>query len=67
MQSPHDVSLSEALLLAKQLGEKKLPQEIIVIGIVVKNTIDFGEHLSRKIASAVPTAVTMVLDELKNT
>jgi hydrogenase maturation protease len=65
--NPHDVSLSEALLLAKQLGEEHLPQEIIVIGIVVKNTVDFGEQLSREVASAVPTAVSLVLTELKNT
>ena len=65
--NPHDVSLSEALLLAKQLGEEHLPQEIVVIGIVVKNTIDFGEQLSREVASAVPTAGSLVLTELKNT
>jgi hydrogenase maturation protease len=65
--NPHDVSLSEALLLAKQLGETHLPQEIVVIGIVVKNTVDFGEHLSREVASAVPTAVSLVISELKNT
>jgi len=64
--NPHDVSLSEALLLAKQLGEEHLPQEIVVIGIVVKNTVDFGEQLSREVASAVPTAVSLVLTELKN-
>jgi hydrogenase maturation protease len=65
--NPHDVSLSEALLLAKQLGETHLPQEIVVIGIVVKNTVDFGEHLSREVASAIPTAVNLVISELKNT
>jgi len=65
--NPHDVSLSEALHLAKQLGEKNLPKEIVVIGIIVKNTLDFGEHLSTEVASAVPNAVTMVLAELKNT
>ena len=65
--NPHDVSLSEALLLAKHLGEEHLPQEIVVIGIVVNNTVDFGEHLSTEVASAVPTAVALVLTELKNT
>jgi hydrogenase maturation protease len=65
--NPHDVSLSEALHLAKQLGETQLPKEIVVIGIVVKNTVDFGEHLSGEVASAVPTAVTLILAELKNT
>jgi hydrogenase maturation protease len=65
--NPHDLSLSEALHLAKQLGEKQLPKEIIVIGIVVKNTLDFGEHLSNEVSSAIPNAVTMILTELHNT
>jgi hydrogenase maturation protease len=64
--NPHDVSLSEALLLARRLGEFPLPKEIIVIGIVVENTSDFGEQLSREVADAVPTAVQMVLGELQN-
>lgn len=65
--SPHDISFSEALLLAKRLGDSHLPKEVVVIGIVVKNTYDFGEHLSSEVASAVPRAVAMVLSELKNT
>ncbi len=65
--NPHDVSLSEALQLAKQLGEKHLPSTIILIGITVNNTYEFGEHLSSEVASAVPTAVTLVLEELNNT
>jgi len=63
--NPHEVSLSEALLLARRLGEHPLPNEIIVIGIVVENTHDFGEQLSREVAAAVPTAVQMVLGELR--
>ncbi|MCX6671543.1 MAG: hydrogenase maturation protease [Euryarchaeota archaeon] len=65
--NPHDVSLSEALHLAKQLGEKHLPSKIILIGITVNNTYEFGEHISREVAAAVPTAVALVLEELKNT
>ena len=65
--NPHDISLSEALHLAKQLGEQHLPKEIVVIGIAVKNTRDFGEHLTSEVAAAVPNAVTMVLAELQNT
>lgn len=65
--NPHDVSLTEAIRLAQQLGEQHLPKNIVVIGIVVRNTLDFGEHLSVDVASAVPTAVQMVLAELKNT
>jgi hydrogenase maturation protease len=65
--NPHDVSLSEALQLAKQLGEQHLPSTIILIGITVKNTYEFGEQLSSEVASAVPIAVSLVLEELKNT
>ncbi len=65
--NPHDVSLSEALHLAKQLGEKHLPSKIILIGITVNNTYEFGEHLSSEVASAIPAAVSLVLEELKNT
>ena len=65
--NPHDISFSEALLLARQLGEHHLPKEIVVIGIVVRNTTDFGEDLSSEVASAVPRAVDLVLTELKNT
>jgi len=65
--NPHDVSLPEALLVAKQLGETHLPAEIILIGITVNHTDEFGEHLSSQVSAAIPTAVAMVLEELKNT
>ena len=65
--NPHDVSLSEALHVAEQLGEKHLPLQIILIGITVKNTYEFGEHLSNEVSSAIPTAVSLVLEELNNT
>ncbi len=64
--NPHDVSLSEALCLAQQLGETALPSRIVLIGITVRNTYEFGEQLSSEVASAVPIAVGMVLDELHN-
>jgi hydrogenase maturation protease len=64
--NPHDVTFSEALQVAKRLGEKHLPSTIVLIGITVKNTYEFGEHLSSEVASAVPTAVNLVLEELNN-
>jgi len=65
--NPHDVSLAEALSLAKELGETQLPKEIIIIGIVVRRALDFGDQLSKEVKRAVPTAVRMVLSELKHT
>jgi hydrogenase maturation protease len=65
--NPHDVSLAEALSLAHNLGETSLPKEIILIGIVVRRSYDFGEKLSAEVQRAVPTAVRMVLSELNHT
>ena len=64
--NPHDVSLIEAIEMAKKLGEDRIPKEIIVIGIMMKNIpCEFGEKLSNKIAAAVPLAVNMTLNEIK--
>ena len=66
--NPHDVSLQEALILAEKLGENHIPQDIVIIGIVVKKMSNrFGEQLSKSIAAAVPKAVEMTLNELKET
>ncbi|UCB59423.1 MAG: hydrogenase maturation protease [Thermoplasmatales archaeon] len=65
--NPHDVSLVEAIKLAKCLGEEKIPREVVIIGIVLRKIpYIFGEELSPKIAAAVPKAVKMTLKEIKN-
>ncbi|UCF49051.1 MAG: hydrogenase maturation protease [Thermoplasmatales archaeon] len=63
--NPHDVSLQEALILAKKLGEKNIPSEIVIIGIVLKKIpYIFGEKLSPKIARSIPKAMKMALNEI---
>jgi len=65
--NPHDVSLLEAIKMAKKLGEEKIPKEIIIIGVMMKEIpCEFGEKLSEDIAAAVPKAVEMTLNEIKN-
>ena len=65
--NPHDVSLAEAINMAKKLGEERIPKEIVIIGIMMKETpCEFGEELSEKIAAAVPKAVEMTLNEINN-
>ena len=65
--NPHDVSLSEAIKMARKLGETKIPSEIVVIGIILKEIpCEFGEKLSKDIAAAVPKAVEMTLSEIKS-
>lgn len=63
--NPHDVSLTEAVRLAERMGENRIPEEIVIIGITVNNHHTFGECLSPKVAGAVPKAVEMILNELK--
>ena len=64
--NPHDVSLIEAIQMAKKLGETKIPSEIIIIGVMMKEIpCEFGENLSGKIQAAVPKAVEMTLNEIK--
>ncbi|MBU1940808.1 MAG: hypothetical protein KKC68_03445, partial [Candidatus Thermoplasmatota archaeon] len=64
--NPHDVSLQEAITMAKKLGEDQIPKEIIIIGILMKNIpCEFSEKLSKKIEMAVPKAVEMTLKEIE--
>lgn len=62
--NPHDMSLYTAIQLAKKMGDA-IPQEIIIIGVVVNNPPCFGEHLTPEINKCVPQAVNLVLDELE--
>jgi len=64
--NPHDVSLTEAIQLAEKMGEKRIPHEIVVIGVVVNDMpYIFGDQLSPRVAEAVPKAVEMILSELR--
>ncbi len=64
--NPHDVTLNEAIGMAKKMGEDRIPKEIIVVGVMMKEIpCEFGEKLSDKIAAAVPKAVNMTLNEIK--
>lgn len=64
--NPHDVSLSEAIEMAKRMGETRIPKEIVVVGIMMRNTpFEFSETLSEEIAKVVPQAVEMTLNEIE--
>jgi hydrogenase maturation protease len=65
--NPHDVSLIEAIEMAKKMGENRIPQKIIVIGVMMKEMpCQFGEKLSKKIAATIPKAVELTLKEIKS-
>ena len=64
--NPHDVSLIEAIEMAKKMGEEKIPKEIVIIGVMMKEIpCEFGEILSDEIAAAIPEAVDLTLNEIK--
>jgi len=64
--NPHDISLFEAIKMAKKMGQEKIPKEIIIIGILMeKIPCEFSEKLSPEIQDAVPKAITLILKEIK--
>ena len=58
--SAHDTSLQNALKLGKAMGAK-LPDDILVVGIVTKHVFEFGEELSSAVVQAVPKAAEIVI------
>ena len=64
--NPHDVSLPQAIDLAKKLGENNIPKDISLIGINIGEIpSEFGEELSSEIAKAIPKAVELVEKEVR--
>ena len=64
--NPHDVSLPQAIELAKKLGQKGVPKDISLVGINIGElSCEFGEELSSEIAKAVPKAAQMVKEEVE--
>ncbi len=57
--SVHDLSLTSALALGRQLGVY-LPDEIQVIGIEAAPEFEFGETLSAAVARAIPEATRQI-------
>jgi hydrogenase maturation protease len=65
--NPHDVSLIEAIEMAKKLGEERIPKKITIIGVMLKEIpCEFNEQLSDEIAAVVPKAVELTINEINN-
>ncbi len=62
----HDTSLQNALEFGRSLGAQ-LPEDVMVVGIATKQIYDFSEELSPPVAEAVPQAVRIVIDLLRQT
>jgi hydrogenase maturation protease len=62
--SAHDMSLQNAIKLGRSMGAQ-LPEDITVVGVTTKHIYDFSEELSPPVEQAVPKALQIVLDLLK--
>lgn len=63
--SLHDLSLIEALSIAREVYPEKIPRELVVIGIEVESTAKPKIGLTKSVAKAVPEAVEAVLYEIQ--
>ncbi|MBN2217681.1 MAG: hydrogenase maturation protease [Pirellulales bacterium] len=65
--SAHDLSLPMALALGRQ-AEAALPRDehIRLIGVEAEDVLSFSEECTPAVAAAIPRAVEVVLEELKN-
>jgi len=63
--SVHDLSLSTALALGRELG-LELPKEIQIVGVEARVELAFGETLSPAVQSALPLAMELVKQWLHN-
>ncbi|TET32802.1 MAG: hydrogenase maturation protease, partial [Candidatus Heimdallarchaeota archaeon] len=64
LSSTHGFDALTALKLAFALKEFKLPEEIMIIGVQVKNIAGFGVGLSKEVENAIPKVITRI-NELK--
>jgi len=62
--SAHDASLQTALQLGRRMGAT-LPASVIVVAVEAQQVYDFSETLSPAVATAVPRAVEMVVQILR--
>jgi hydrogenase maturation protease len=62
--STHDTSLACALEGGGRLGIK-LPSDVIIWGIEVRDVNNFGEEMTADVASMIPLVVENVLEELQ--
>jgi hydrogenase maturation protease len=63
--SLHDLSIIEALRMAREVFPEKMPRELVVIGIEAESTAKPRIGLTKNVEKAVPEAVEAVLYEIQ--
>ncbi len=59
--NPHDATLMEAIEVSKRMGERRLPRDIVLVGIRIDPVNDFSEMLSPAVEASIPDAVREVM------
>ncbi len=58
--NPHDATLMEALEMSKRMGEERIPEEIVLVGIKIERVDEFSDELSPKVSSSIERASEVV-------
>ncbi len=64
LQSTHGMGLFEAIEFAELAGQK-MPKEISVYGVEIKNQVEFGETVSLEIIEKIPGIARDIIKEEK--
>ena len=62
--SAHDTSLQKAMQLGREMGAH-LPDDVMVVGIVIEPIHEFSEELSPSVARVAPCVMNIVLDLIR--
>lgn len=63
--SLHQFNLAQVMALGHSLFPKEMPQEILVVGVEAVNTTSFNLELSEPVQRAIPHAVQIILNQLR--
>jgi hydrogenase maturation protease len=62
--SAHDTTLPTAIRCGRHLG-MKVPDDIIIFAIEVRNITDFGEQLTPEVANCIPEVASEVMTAIR--
>ncbi len=54
--NPHDATLMEALEMSKRMGEERIPEDIVLVGIKIERIDEFSDNLSPPVQRSIPIA-----------
>ena len=63
--SPHDTSLKAALELGRTLNAK-LPEQVDILAMEIKYSLEFSEELSKPVEASIPEMVGRAMDWVKD-